>query len=189
MTKKKSYNRISKDISLDVRRMRNLLKAIETYPERYEKFLKNPAQDLLEFGIDLDGYASEGIPAEEIQNEITSMARQAVELSIMERLRPIIDMVANTSFSQNTETSYEYNFDHSSHTDYKYESHTGTERGTFSETSTGSATDSDAHFSGFSPTKFMELLQGPLINELALDRMLSQMEKTLDYAAMKSSRK
>ncbi len=188
MTKETVSKRISKDISLDVKRMKNLLTIIENNPDRYDKFLKSPTQDLLEFGIDLERYASKKMPSKEIEYEITTMARQAVEKSLMERLRPIIDMVAATSYSQSTETSYEYNFDNSSSTDYKYESHTGTERGTFSETSRGSATDSDTRFSGFSTSTLVELLRGPLINELALDRMLAQMEKTLDYAAIKSGR-
>lgn len=186
MTENISKTRISKDIGLDVRRMRNLIRVIEADPKHYDKFLEDPSKDLIEFGIDLKKYASEKIPQEMIEKDIVFMARQAIENSTMERLKPIIEMVAATSYSQNTETSYEYNFDNSSSTDYKYESHTGTERGTFSETSTGSAIESDTGFSGFSPLKLVDLLQGPLINELAVEKMLSQMEKTLDYAVMKS---
>jgi hypothetical protein len=188
MTKDTSSKRIAKDIGVDVSRMRKLLSAIEDDPKRYEAFFENPKQDLLEFGIDIERYGSEEMPPDKIEKEIVSMARQAVEQSIMERLRPILEMVAATSFSQSTETSYEYNFDNSSETDYKYESHTGTERGTFSETSTGSATDRDTSFSGLSPSKLADLLHGPLINELAIERMLSQMEKTLDHAVMKIGR-
>lgn len=187
MPKDVAFTRISKNISMDVKRMRNLLRVIETDPKRYQGFFENPAPHLQEFGIDLEKYGSEGVPPDKLQEEIVMMARQAVEKSLMDRLKPIIDMVAATSYSQSTSSSYEYNFDHSSSSDYKYESHTGTSRGTFSETKSQSATDTDTSFSGFSALRLMELLQGPMINDIAIDKLLSRMEKTLDYAAMKSS--
>lgn len=181
-----SPKKISKDISLDIERMRKLLGTIENDPRRYDRFLENPAVNLREFDIDLNKYSSKKVRPEEIESEIIAIARETVEKGLMDRLRPIFEMIANTSYRSNTNTSYEYNFDNSSHSDYKYESHTGTERGTFSETSTGSAINTDTSFSSFSAMKIYEYLQGPMIDQVIIENVLNQVEKTLNQAAMRT---
>jgi hypothetical protein len=186
MKKQKPEGRISRNISIDVKRMRNLLRVVEDEPKIHEQFLTKPKEMLSEFGIDLKRYASREVKEDFLVAEISKILNQVIEGSIMDRIRSLIDIYGATSFSSNTESSYEYNFDNSSSSDYKYESHTGTERGTFSETSTGSATDHDTTFRGFSPLKMREILQGPLINEVAVENILLQMEKTLDYAETKA---
>lgn len=182
----RTTKRISKDISLDVKRLRNMLSAIESEPERYECVLENPKEQLLEFGIDIEDYGSDVLPPESIVDEILVMIQQVVEGGLLERIMSLVKVVEATSYSQRTETSYEYNFDNSSETDYKYESHTGTERGTCSETTTGKATSKDTTFGGLSPAVVSEMLRGPLISDLAIDQITTQVERTLHYAATKT---
>ena|GEM_PF-1997311 len=182
----RTTRRISKDISLDVKRLRNMLSAIESEPERYDRVLENPKEQLLEFGIDVRDYGSEVLPPEMIVNEILVMIQQVVEGGLLERIKSLVKVVEATSYSQHTETSYEYNFDNSSETDYKYESHTGTERGTCSETTTGKATSKDTTFGGLSPAVVSEMLRGPLISDLAINQITTQVERTLHYAATKT---
>lgn len=175
--------RISKNISGEVKRMDRLFKKIENDPADFQRFLKRPKPFLAEFGIDLEKYASGKVTAKVLEDEILAMSHQVFETGIMVRLGEIIDIANANSYSSSTETSYEYNFDNSSSTDYKYESHTGTERGTFSETSSGTAMDTRTSFAGLTGQAFLDMVRGPLISQIAIKQILAHVENTLTRAA------
>lgn len=175
--------RISKDIGVEIKGLKKLLTVIEKEPKRYDRFVADPIKDLEEFGIDISKYCSEHISVDVLKGEIVKIMQQAVQRGVMERIESLIEMVAKTDYSRSTESSYEYNFDHSSHSDYKYESHTGTERGTFSETSSGQATNTDTRFNGINLTMIEEMMHGPLISEGVMKEIVMNVERTLGQAS------
>lgn len=175
----KEIKRISKDIGVEIKGLKKLLSTIEKDPKRFDQFIEDPTKDLKEFGIDIKNYSNKEVSVDVLKKEIAIIARQAVQKGIISRIQSLVEMVAKTSYSRSTETSYEYNFDNSSHANYKYESHTGTERGTFSETSTGQAMNTDTSFNGINLTMIEEIMHGPLISEGVMNEILINVEKTL----------
>jgi hypothetical protein len=180
-----STKRISLDIALDIQKMDKFLRAIDTNRSQYKKFTENPAEVLREYGISIQDYGSKDLAFDVIANDIAVIVERVVEDSIKADIVSIWESVMETSYRSSTHSSYEYNFDNSSQTDYKYESHTGTERGTFSETSTGEAIDTDTRFNGFSFEEFQSKFAGPLISDAALNIILTETRKTLAIAKEK----
>jgi hypothetical protein len=183
--KLKANARITKDISPEVKRVGKLLDEISSKPADLQNFLKRPTNYLSKAGIDLSKYASKKVPVKAIEADIAIMVASIFERGLVAQLQGIGE-VANT-YSSSSDTSYEYNFDHSTSSDYKYESHTGTSRGTFSETSSGTATDTKTSFSGLTTRAYLELIAGPLISNVAMKEILSQVELTLLQAVKQQS--
>ncbi len=186
MAKQLSKARISHNIQTDIKRMRNLLTAIEKKPEIHEYLTNSPKEAFREYGIDLSRYATPNFGEEDMLGDIIRTVNEIVDGGVMERFKDFIKLYSNTSYHQNTETCYEYNFNHSTKSEYAFEIHTDSERGAFSRTRTGYATETDTRFRGFSLVEMKEILQGPMISEAAVEMILGKMQKTLSYAESQS---
>jgi hypothetical protein len=172
--------RISHSIGSDVEKFKQLLSKASDDRELFVKLVKDPVKELTAAGVDLGKYQKSADDKHRIEEDLRGIMQGIIGGEIVRRLKGI---VAETSYSRNTETSYEYNFDKSSSTDYKYESHTGSSRGTFSETSTGEATDTNTGYNGIALNSFEQLMVGPLISEKLAQHIQVQFQKTLQAAA------
>lgn len=168
--------RISINIGSDVKKLAKLLRSASDDREVLMRLVKQPIAEFAKAGINLERYYSSAADKRRIIEDINSMVRGVIGGEVAKRMRAI---VAETSYSRNTDTSYEYNFDNTSSTDYKYELHAGTTRGTFSETSTGEATDTNTGFNGLGLREFRDLMVGPLISNKAMELITSQFQKTV----------
>jgi len=168
--------RISLSIGADVGKLGELLKSASADRTVLLRLLRQPSAELAKAGIPLDKYGKTGAEKARILHQVDGAITSIITGAIRAKLDGI---VASTSSQSSTSSSYEYNFDNSSSSEYKYESHTGTSRGTFSDSSTGSYTDTETGFTGLGMEGLENVLLGPLISPLVIQRIQVAFQKAV----------
>lgn len=171
--------RISVNIGSDIRKVERLLKNAREDRSALIRLMKNPSKEFARSGINLSRYASRKFSLAKLDMEIKTMILAVLGEDFRSRF---IGMVAATDYHASSSSSYEYNWDHSSHTDYKYESHTGSVRGTFSESDSHSATNTNQSFNGLITREFQDLLMGPLLSAKIMRVISRNIAQTFRYA-------
>lgn len=172
--------RISRQISDDLKKLKAVMQELNDSRSAYKLFLAKPDKVLTDAGIDLKAYGGSSKMATAIAKEISAFVKLQVDKNYWNIFDRIISRMETTPH-ESTESGCTKNFDNSTSSDYRYESMTGTEAGQACEKNSSSYTGSSTRFdhSGISFENFEEIFTGPLISTKAMDFIVKNATKAL----------
>lgn len=175
-----SSGRITIDMRSDINKMSEFLKSISEDRARYVRFTANPLEELATSGIDLSQYESPNRTKHSIATDLAN----SVDIVVKNSLSNLMShgFVRDTSTHAFRETRFELNFDHSTSVQPMFEAHFDTTRGIFAEMERGTKSMMDRGFQGMAIEELETALVGPLINEKAMEMIISNVKATLQHA-------